>query len=247
MKNIILISGKLQSGKNQLSDFIQEELKNNYKNLKVQTDLFAKDLKDWCKEDFKKLSVVLKNIGKEIKSNVNVLFDNPGKFTNNSFESMIKAIHKSVDKLNITDGNWYENKTDITRVILQLYGTEIFRKRVDDNWWSKKLAERCISSEADVIIITDTRFPNEIEVFNQYINDEVNVSTVRIERNIKTKSHITNHDSEIALDNWLEWTYIIDNNKSLDDLKASAKLIIDDILNPSDEIKELNIQELLKK
>ena len=159
MKKIILVSGKLQSGKNQFTDYLKEYLEKSKNN--VTTDLFAKDLKNGCKDDFKNLSEVLANISEEIKTMVNT-FDNI-KFTT-AYTALINSV---CNKLIVKDENWYENKNEITRSLLQIYGTEIFRKRVNDNWWANQVRQRCENSNHDFTIITDARFPNEIEVISE--------------------------------------------------------------------------------
>lgn len=222
MKKVILISGKIHCGKNQFADYLGKEFKN--KGLKVSEDLFAKTLKDNCKEDFRKLTNVLDNISEEIKATIGLFVDQRQVMLN---PSILNNINKSVDKLKIKDDNWYEDKTDITRNILQLYGTEIFRKRVDDNYWVKQVKDRCIASNSDIIIITDCRFPNEI---TEMLCDEYEITTIRIVRNINTQEQIASHDSETALDDWNEWNYIISNDDSLNELKNSAKTVCDDIL-----------------
>lgn len=217
MKKVILISGKLRCGKNQFAEYLGSELKKA--NLKVSEDLFARSLKDGCKEDFRKLTNVLKNIAEEIKAKINLFVDQRQVMLS---DSSINDIERTIDKLKIKDENWYEDKTDITRNILQLYGTEIFRRRVDENWWVKQVKDRCIASNDDVVIVTDCRFPNEIiEMFC----DEYETIVIRIERNINTQEQISSHDSETALDNWNEWDFIVENNGTLEDLKGSASVI----------------------
>lgn len=233
MKTVLLISGKLRSGKNQLADYIQDILKS--KNIKVSTESFASTLKDWCKQDFKPLANTLANIREEIKCQVNLLFDQPGKFVNPAFESTMKSIYKTLDKLTLIEDNWYENKTEISRILLQLVGTDIFRKRVDNDWWANRLVERCIKCESEFILITDCRFPTELLAFNKYINKDFNVVAIRVNRNINTRTDIASHESETALDTWDAWNYIIDNNGTLNDLKNSADCIVTDIFK---EIQE---------
>jgi chloramphenicol 3-O-phosphotransferase len=102
MKRIILISGKLQSGKNQLAEFLKEEFAK--KNLNVGQDLFAGPLKDWCKEDFRPLTELLASIAKDIKSVAQLSFDVPAKNTGISNESSLLNICKAVDdKLLVKD------------------------------------------------------------------------------------------------------------------------------------------------
>jgi hypothetical protein len=226
MKKVILISGKMRSGKNQFAEYLQKELES--RNLKVSTDLFAKDLKNWCKEDFKKLSYVLANIAEEIKSKINMWVDTRQLILGG--DSVISSIESSINKLIIKDENWYEDKTFITRNILQLYGTEIFRNRVNENWWVNQIKNRVISSDNDVIIITDCRFPNEIE--GMY-DENYETIVIRIIRNINTPEYIADHDSETALDNWQNWNYIVENNENLEILKNSVLNIVKDLFNNS--------------
>ena len=217
MKKIILISGKLRTGKNQFAQYLKEEFQKS--GLKVSEDLFARSLKDGCKEDFRKLTNVLDNICEEIKAKIGLFVDQR---ENMIYPDMIDSIDKSVNKLKIKEENWYEDKTDITRNILQLYGTEIFRKRVDENWWVNQVKNRCIASKSDVIIVTDCRFPNEIE--GMFCEDYETI-VIRIKRDINTQELISSHDSETALDDWNEWNYIVENNGTLEELRGSAKEI----------------------
>jgi len=227
MKKIILISGKLRTGKNQFAKFVKEELQK--KGLKVSEDLFARSLKDGCKEDFRKLTNVLDNICEEIKAKIGLFIDQKESML---YPDMIASIDMSVNKLKINDDNWYEDKTDITRNILQLYGTEIFRKRVDENWWVKQVKNRCITSPNDVIIVTDCRFPNEI---TEMICDEYETVVIRINRDINTQELIASHDSETALNDWKEFDFIVENNGTLENLRCSAKTIVDYLTEESPE------------
>lgn len=233
MKNLILISGQMRSGKNQFAEYLQRELE---KVGTVNTDLFARSLKDWCKKDFYDLSIILNNIAEEIKVIANILFDAEHK-THPSKNTILKKIEEITNKLKIKDYNWYEEKTEITRTILQLVGTNIFRKRVDNDWWPKQTLKRVLESQSDYIIITDCRFPNEITVFTDrmFKYEDINVITIRINRkNINTnKGNISSHESEIALNDWKEWNYIVDNNGTLDDLNDSAIKVVSDILQIS--------------
>ena len=123
--------------------------------------------------------------------------------------------------------NFYENKTDLTRILLQLYGTEIFRDRIDPDYWVKQTIERIKKTEESVSIITDVRFPNEIEMLDNDV--ELNTIVIRVERNIKRDGDKHEHESETALDNYVHYDYIVDNNGSLEDLWNSASTIKDEL------------------
>lgn len=217
MKHIFLISGKLRSGKNQFADYVKEIAES--KGMTVNTDLFAKSLKEWCNEDFRALTDYLNQI-LEL-----TIFD----FMVFQKSYNIKNIDIPITRLKdlITkDENWYENKNPITRILLQTYGTEIFRKRVDQDWWVKQLKNRVLQSNSDITLITDVRFPNEIECFKKDIPKDFTVTTIRINRDLNREAGFNEHESEKALDNYNEFDHIIDNNGTLEDLRKEAKELI---------------------
>ena len=218
-KIVILISGKIKSGKNQLADFMKEYFEKQ--NLKVSADYFAKAVKDGCKEDFKKLADELNNYVIELK-----------RVIISKYNYINEILDSKIDELKISDENWYENKTFITRTILQLYGTEIFRNRVDSDYWVKQVKDKCEKSDSDIILVTDTRFPNEI---TEMYSDNYDLITIRLLRDIN-KDKSKNHYSETALDDWNEWTYIIDNKRnSLKSLQKQVIMVAEDILKNKSE------------
>jgi len=235
MKHIILMSGKMRVGKNQAADYIIEDMKS--RGLKVETDLFAYDLKNNCKDDFKKLAEYLNGYAESLKSLVNT-------FTNVMTKNeMLDSLIKAIDEIKVKDENYFEKKNGVTRALLQIYGTEIFRDRVDSDYWAKQVRDRAIESEADVIIVTDARFPNEINVFNDVVSEDFNVVTIRVERNTGI---VDEHESETALDDFKEWFYIIDNNGSLEELKEATGVVVEEIVNP-DEDNIVPVEVFLKK
>ncbi|HON83975.1 MAG TPA: hypothetical protein PLI22_07595 [Caldisericia bacterium] len=218
-KIVILISGKIKSGKNQLADFMKEYFEKQ--NLKVSSDYFAKAVKDGCKEDFKKLADELNNYVIELK-----------RVIISKYNYINEILDSKIDELKISDENWYENKTFITRTILQLYGTEIFRNRVDSDYWVKQVKDKCENSDSDIILVTDTRFPNEI---TEMYSDNYDLITIRLLRDIN-KDKSKNHYSETALDDWNEWTYIIDNKRnSLKSFQKQVIMVAEDILKNKSE------------
>jgi len=223
-KKLILLSGKINSGKNQLAEYIKKYFETYGYN--VSLDLFAKDLKDFSSEDFKSLGDMLKTKIDNIKSMVSLYYDAK---LDVSKGMMLNRIMDDLDSLTFINDNFYENKTDITRVLLQLYGTNIARNRFSEDFWVTKTAERINNSSSDIVIITDLRFPNEIYDMYKLIKNR-EVITVRINRHIQTNGLVKLHDSELALDDYNEWFYIIDNNGTKNDLNDSAKVLVDDLI-----------------
>ena len=80
------------------------------------------------------------------------------------------------------------------RYILQLVGTDMFRKQICDDFWVK-LGKRRIEHFLTVgsVVVSDTRFPNELEAVQSLGGHTVNV--VRI-----GQINVDPHPSETALD-----------------------------------------------
>lgn len=105
----------------------------------------------------------------------------------------------------------------------QIVGTECFRNVLDTDIWVKALLYTY--TPGDVWLITDCRFPNEVESVKN-----LDGLCIRINRNLCcTDSRDLNHPSEIALDNYTNFDYIIDNNCTLDELRVKVEDLISKI------------------
>lgn len=103
-KIIVMVSGKINSGKNTFVDFLGKELGDDCYN-----DYFARALKYLCRDSFKPLTDYLNDRFDRLgRSELNDLFSNPN--------------------------SWFEKKNPITRHILQIVGTEIVRSIDNDYW-----------------------------------------------------------------------------------------------------------------
>jgi len=224
MKYLILVSGKINSGKNQFATFLENDF--TKKGLKVKQDLYAGDLKNFSCQDFKVLGDVLRHKVDAIKATIGVYFSSKYGLP----VEIQKNIEELLDEFTFTKDNFYEDKTDITRVLLQSYGTDIARKRFDDHFWIKTMANRINDTKnIDVIIVTDVRFPNELEDISSYTKGW-RIVPIRIEREIPRNQIMNEHVSETALDDYKFWEYIVDNNGTLEDLGDSSVAIIEDLL-----------------
>jgi len=212
MKRIYLVSGKLRSGKNQFSDYLEE--KYTLDKVEVVQDCFAQALKDGCKEDFKPLVDYLNKLQEEIKDTVE-LYNWDDEFL------------ECVSKMRTKDENFYENKNDITRILLQLYGTEIFRKRVNQDHWVKLMIDKIKKSDKQVFIITDVRFPNEINLVKN--ESDFDVISIRVERDIDRSGKENEHESETALDTYNDFDHFINNNGTLENLWNNMDSIYNEI------------------
>jgi hypothetical protein len=210
MKLLVLISGKLNSGKNTLSDLIKNKI---YSSCRTSQASFALAVKESARDDFRRVSELVNDVCVDVLDCIS----DPDE-RNNVQQHFIKLI--------TDDDSWFEKKNDFSRIILQTYGTNIFRNRVDDNYWINLLKLELKENTDDVVFITDTRFVNEISEMEK----EFRVLKLRVERE-KELGVIDEHESENHLDEYKEWDYIIPNNGSLEDLNTSAETLSKLILN----------------
>ncbi len=121
---------------------------------------------------------------------------------------------------------WWANALNIPnlspRYVLQYFGTELFRVHWHQDIWLKVVEKKLMDYEN--IVITDCRFPNEMEMLKKY-----GAKFVHIHRKMPEwfKSYQEGNDN-IAETNKLhqsekEWIrfkpdYVIDNNGTLDEL-----------------------------
>ena len=122
------------------------------------------------------------------------------------------------------------------RDFLQRIGTEAMRNGLHENVWVNALfsdykattiavgSNEFDITEKDVLpnwLITDTRFPNELEAVKQH--NGITIKVIRDSGNTVG----TLHSSETALDHYTNWDYVIDNNGSIEDLKAQIFSILE--------------------
>lgn len=185
----------MRSGKNTFVDFVLDNLSKN--GIRCGYDFFAKDLKDYAKEDFTQIVAYLNEISEKY----------------------------NIPEIMTSEDNWYEHKNAITRILLQTYGTEIIRNRVSKDYWVEKVISRLQNSTKSVIFISDVRFPSEVSDVANLDDDSYSgfsVLKVRVNRDSAIGSgHGTEqHPSETALDSYTDWDQVISNDGTLEDLKT---------------------------
>lgn len=115
------------------------------------------------------------------------------------------------------------------RKLLQFIGTELFRNNFDQDIWVKLLKKQIRESEANLIVVTDVRFPNEIEGIMEMSNSEdFKVCFIKVFREGKDGYNvgIANHASE-KYD--LEGDYMINNNGTILELYDKVSSIINSV------------------
>lgn len=103
------------------------------------------------------------------------------------------------------------------RKILQLLGTEGGRDVIHPNIWVN--ATLGDIRPDDKVIITDARFPNEVEGIKKK-----NGIVVRIIRPSKVST--STHPSETSLNDYTNWDYVIVNDGTLEELEEKVKTML---------------------
>lgn len=126
-------------------------------------------------------------------------------------------------------GLWNGVKDEVGRATLQRFGTEVVRKNKPDTWVNMMVTLlEGVSTAFDVILIPDTRFPNEIEVVKEKFGN--NVIALRVKRP-GYENHLTQeqrqHISEVILDDYAFDGYI-NNDGTLNDLDGKVLRVLRD-------------------
>ena len=139
----------------------------------------------------------------KLKSFISTLFDMPIEIFR----------QEEVDKWKLNEQPFTANGTTM-REILQRFGTDIMRKHVDKDYWIKFVATRIVNTDYNYYLITDYRFPNELDVidyiklYDLYNLTDYNVKVVKVINNSTIKS--SRHESELLTD-VIDADIVIDN------------------------------------
>ena len=124
---------------------------------------------------------------------------------------------------------WNGKEETKPRELLQQIGIELIKNKINDKLFINRLLEdiEVFSYFYDIIVVTDARLIEEIEIPKQKLQ---NVITIRINRD-NIDNNLTyeqkNHITEIELDNYNNFDYIIDNNKTYEDLEKEIIKILE--------------------
>jgi hypothetical protein len=94
------------------------------------------------------------------------------------------------------------------REVMQIVGTDLFRKYFDDNIWVNATLREIRKDNKKIALISDVRFPSEVEA----ITKEENGYVLRLTRNVCNGD---SHSSETALDNFnfnIPKCFVLNNN-----------------------------------
>lgn len=216
-KKVILLAGKINCGKNFIHDLMVNELGYG----KCKRSYFAKALKETARDGFKDYAIHLNQSVYDVLD----IIDEAVSIETHQHDRATKILKN----LLLEDRNWFEDKTDSSRIFLQNLGTDVVRNTIDEDWWVKCAAEEIEESNEEYFISTDLRFTSEFEALVRCLKDSKNTYSfypIYIERAADTPENIASHESENGLNDFPEWYKTIDNNGSKEDTIAQVKTIL---------------------
>lgn len=222
---IIGINGKIGSGKDTVGKIIQYLLCDNVGGVELEDVTSSNDHDWWLEEqsgfDTKKFAGKLKAMG-SLLTGIPV-----GKFEDQDFKKTNLGPEWSYE---LVGEDWVDGKPALVpmtvRTLLQKLGTEAMRDGLHTNVWVNALFAdyKAIGWEPEDVsnwIITDMRFPNELEA----VKDRGGI-TIRVTRDNGTRAiDIDPHPSETALDN-STFDYEIVNDGTIKELAEKVQIIL---------------------
>lgn len=123
-----------------------------------------------------------------------------------------------------------ETKGDI-RNFLQELGTEIIRKQIDSDFFINRVCEDIMvySFFCDVLTISDVRFPREIEVVKSRFPNVISILVDRPNFDSPLAGNEKNHATEVALDDYHDYDYVIKNDGTIEELKEKVLELVKEV------------------
>lgn len=118
--------------------------------------------------------------------------------------------------------DWVEFEEPKPRSLLQWWGTE-YRRSKDPDYWVKRLRVTLEDHQPDLALVTDVRFPNEVD----YIHG-IGGYVVKVTRMGRPDVEVPLHPSETELDSYTGWDFHI-HAADLRDLERQAREVLEEL------------------
>lgn len=125
---------------------------------------------------------------------------------------------------------WNGKERTKPRDFLQQIGIELIKNKIDDKLLINRVCDdiKVYSYFYDIIIITDARLVDEIKSIKDNFSNAVFIKIEKGNDNNGLTKLQQNHITEIDMDNYNDYDYIINNNKSIKELKSKIVSILED-------------------
>lgn len=113
------------------------------------------------------------------------------------------------------------------RDFLQQIGSELIKKHVNRDLVINRLLDdiEVFSYFYDVIVISDARFIDEINLVKAKYNDAISINIIRNKENNLNEQE-KKHDTETSLDGFTDYDYVIHNNGTLEELQEKVYVLV---------------------
>ncbi len=143
-------------------------------------------------------------------------------------KTVITSFSKYIKLFAVEMTAWDGSDQNKPRTFLQEMGDTL--RSIDENFLTKRFLEDMLVYEKyyENVIVSDVRLINEIEFVKK---SPYKVITIRVNSTYSKRelnSHEQNHITELELDNYPDFDYIIENEFN-DNLKEKIKLILEEV------------------
>ena len=124
--------------------------------------------------------------------------------------------------------NWDGNEDTKPRELLQQLGIELVKNKIDNKLFIKRIIDdiEVFSYFYDIIIIDDARLKDEIEILKEKYPKSKTIRVIRENYKNNLTFDQNNHLTEIDLDNYTDFDYVIKNNNNYIELSDKIKDIL---------------------
>ena len=227
---LIGISGKAQVGKDTVCKIIQ--CLTAYKSDIADNVISRINHPQWVLADYSPF--INKKFALKVKEIASILTGIPlSDFEKEEIKNSTLGIEWTVERMpklmegpKGADAHYDYFKSPLTvREVLQLIGTECMRDGLHEDVWVNALFSEYKAHKMDEYypsnwIITDVRFRNELEAIK-----ERGGILIRVNRNTENTTY-SHHYSEVALDNYKDWDFIIDNSGDIPQLIEKVRELL---------------------
>lgn len=150
------------------------------------------------------------------------------KVINLQYSTYIKEYAKKIS-------NWDGSEETKPRELLQKLGTEVIRQNIDPLFFVDAIIKdiKVYSYFFDVIVVSDIRTPEEIDYPKNNFKNAFSINVRRINFENGLSEEQKQHYTEIALDNYDKFDYIIMNDGSVEELNEKVNKILEEIKHES--------------
>ena len=129
-----------------------------------------------------------------------------------SFGHYIKDYAKRVS-------DWDGSEENKPRELLQQLGIELIKNKIDNKLFINRILEdiAVFSYFYDIIIVSDVRLVDELTALKEKYPNSVSIRVIRNNYDNKLTDEEKKHLTEVVLDNYNNFDYIIENNENLEE------------------------------